>query len=140
MKVFTEVNISSNQIPELDLNITLLVMPYILYHDQVPVTLGTLTLKSIMDSEMLDGSSELSTRWKYVQQSIEVAAKLESNPEEVLGVAKLSKAITLQSFQTKGVHCLSKAKNYGMKVRFMVEDKSNSKLPEGLGVQNITVN
>ena len=42
--------------------------------------------------------------------SLELTEKLESNPEEVLGVAKLSKAITIAAFQTKGVHCLSKAK------------------------------
>ena len=75
-------------------------MSYIPYHDQVPVTLGT--LKNIIDSEVLDGSSELSTSWKYVQLSIELAAKLESNPGEVLGVAKFSKAITIPAFQTKG--------------------------------------
>ena len=76
---FTEVNITSDHIPGLDLNIPLLVMAYIPYHDQVPVTLGTLTLKNIIDFEVLDGSFELSTSWKYVQQSIESAAKLESN-------------------------------------------------------------
>ena len=64
---FTEVNISLDQIPGLDLSIPLLVTPYILYHDQVPVTLGTLTLKNIMDSEVLHSSSELPTSWKYVQ-------------------------------------------------------------------------
>ena len=58
---FTEVNITSDQIPGLDLNIPLLVMPYIPYHDEVPVTLGTLTLKNIIDSEVLYGSTELST-------------------------------------------------------------------------------
>ena len=66
-------NITSDQIPGLDLNIPLLVMPYILYHDQVSVTLGT--LKSIIGFEVLDGSSELSTSWKYVQQNVELAAK-----------------------------------------------------------------
>ena len=111
-------------------------MPYIPYHDQVPVTLGTLTLKNIIDSEVLDGISELSSRWKYIQQSIALAAKLESNLEEVLGVAELSKAITISAFQTKSVHCLSKAKNYGMKVNIIVDGESNSKLAEGLGVQN----
>ena len=71
----TEVNITSDQIPGLDLNIPLLVMPYIPYHDHVPVILGTLTVKNIIDSEVLDGSSELSTSWKYVQQNTEFAAK-----------------------------------------------------------------
>ena len=55
---FTEVNITSDQIPGLDLNIPLLEMPYIPYQDQVPITIGT--LKNIMDSEVLHGSSELS--------------------------------------------------------------------------------
>ena len=54
----------------------------------------------------------------------------------MLGVAELSKAINIPAFQTNSVHCLSKAKKYGMKVNIMVEDKSNPKLPEGLGVQN----
>ena len=54
----------------------------------------------------------------------------------MLGVAKLTKAITIPAFQTKSVHYLSKTKNYGMKVNIMVEDKSNSKLPEGFSVQN----
>ena len=53
---FTEMNITSDQIPGLDLNIPLFIMPYMHNHDQVPVTLGTLTLKSIIDSEVLDGS------------------------------------------------------------------------------------
>ena len=54
----------------------------------------------------------------------------------MLGVAKFSKAITIPAFQTKGVHCLSKAKNYDMKVNVIVENKLHSKFPEGLGVQN----
>ena len=54
----------------------------------------------------------------------------------MLGVAKFSKAITIPAFQTNGVHCLSKAKNYDMKVNVIVENKLDSKLPEGLGVQN----
>ena len=41
---FTEVSITSDQIPGLDLNIHLLVMPYIPYHDQVAVTLRCLLL------------------------------------------------------------------------------------------------
>ena len=36
---FTEVTITSNQISGLELNIPLLVVPYIPYHDQVPITL-----------------------------------------------------------------------------------------------------
>ena len=133
---FTEVNITSDQIPGLDLNIPLLVMSFILYHDQVPVTLGTVTLKNIIDSGCYMVVQNYPLVWKYEQQSIELAAKLESYPEEVLDVVKLFKAITVPTFQTKSVHCLSKAKNYGMKVNIMVEDKFNSKLPEGLGVQN----
>ena len=54
----------------------------------------------------------------------------------MLNVVKLSKAITIPAFQTKGVHCLSKAKTYGMKVNVTVENKLDSKLPEGLCLQN----
>ena len=118
---FTEVTIISNQISGLELNIPLLVVPYISYHDQVPITLGTLTLKNII--KVLENTPTLSPRWKYVQQSLELTEKLETNPEEVLGVAKLSKDITILAFQTKGVHCLSKAKNCDMKVNVIVENK-----------------
>ena len=54
----------------------------------------------------------------------------------MLGVAKLSKAITIPAFQTKGVNCLSEAKIYGMKVNVIGENKLESKLSEGLGVQS----
>ena len=82
---FTEVIITSDQISGLESNIPLLVVPYIPYHDQVPITLGTLTLKNIM--EVLENTPTLSPSWKYVQQSLELTEKLESIPEEVLGVA-----------------------------------------------------
>ena len=72
-------------------------VPYITYHDQVPITLGSLTLKNIM--EVLENTPNVSPSWQYVQQSLELTEKLESNPEEVLGVAKLSKAITIPAFQ-----------------------------------------
>ena len=46
---FTEVTITSDQISDLELNIPFSVVPYIPYHDQAPFTLGTLTLKNIME-------------------------------------------------------------------------------------------
>ena len=55
---FTEVTITSDQISGPELNIPLLVVPYIPYHDQVPITLGTLTPKNIM--EVLENTSALS--------------------------------------------------------------------------------
>ena len=110
-------------------------VPYISYHDQEPITLGALTLKNIM--EVLENAPTLSPSWIYQQQSLELTEKLESNPEEELGVAELSKAITIPAFQRKGVHCLSKLKNCGMKVNLIVENKLDSKLPEGLGVQTL---
>ena len=76
--------------------------------------------------EVLEHTPMLYPSWKYAQQSLELTERLESNPEEVLGVAKLSKAITIPAFQTKGVHFLSKAKNYGMKVNVIVENKLDS--------------
>ena len=98
---FTEVTITSDQISDLELNIPLLVVPYIPYYDQLTITLGTLTLKNIM--EVLENTPNLSPSWKYVQQSLELTEKLESNHEEDVGVAQLSKAITIPAFQTKGV-------------------------------------
>ena len=59
---FTEVNITSDQISGLQLYIPLLVVPYIPYHDQVPITLGTLNLKNIVG--VLENTSNLSTSWK----------------------------------------------------------------------------
>ena len=58
---------------------------YIPYDDQVSITLGSLTLKNIM--EVLENTPTLSPSWKYVQQSLELTEKVESNPEEVLGIA-----------------------------------------------------
>ena len=46
---FTEVTITSDQISGLEVNISLLVVPYIPYHDQVSITLGNLTMKNIME-------------------------------------------------------------------------------------------
>ena len=43
---------------------------------------------------------------------------------------------TIPAFQTKGVHCLSKAKNYDTKGNVLFENKLDSKFLEGLGVQN----
>ena len=77
---FTEVTITSDQISDLELNIPLLVVPYIPYYDQLTITLGTLTLKNIM--EVLENTPNLSPSWKYVQQSLELTEKLESNHEE----------------------------------------------------------
>ena len=55
---FTEVTIISDQISDLELNIPMLVVPYIPYNDQVTITLGTFTLKNIM--EVLENTPNLS--------------------------------------------------------------------------------
>ena len=44
--------------------------------------------------------------------------------------------LPFQHFKIREYIVLSKAKNYGMKVNVIVENKLDSKLPEGLGVQN----
>ena len=53
-------------------------VPYIAYHDQVPITLGTLTLKNIM--EVLENTPTLSPSWKYVQQSLGLTQKVKIYP------------------------------------------------------------
>ena len=78
---FTEVTITSDQISGLELNILLLMVPYIPYHDQVPISLRTLTLKNIM--EVLENTPTLSPSWKHVQRSLKPTEKLEFNPEEI---------------------------------------------------------
>ena len=136
-----EIHISSSN-PPIDLAIPILVVPYIPYHDEVPITLGTHTLKSIFDLQSVkdclpkEVSSELPTSWKYVQQCLDLQARLEQKPDCSLGVVKLSKAITIPAFSSKGVHCLSKVRNYGMQVNVMVEHSDKTKLPKGLNVQN----
>ena len=70
---FTEVTITSNQISGLELNIPLLVVPYIPYHDQVHITLETLTLKNML--EVLENTPNVSPSWKYVQWSLEQTEK-----------------------------------------------------------------
>ena len=45
---YSEVNLKSD-FPKIDLNVPLLVVPTIDYHDMVPVTLGTKTLKYLID-------------------------------------------------------------------------------------------
>ena len=64
---YTEVTITSDQIPELKLSFPVLVVPYQEYHDSVPLSLGTKTLYHIHDSGILDRAKALPTSWKYAQ-------------------------------------------------------------------------
>ena len=132
---FTEITITSKELPELNMSIPVLVVPYIPYHDQVPLTLGTLTLQHIFDSGILEKQEDLHNSWINMQKSLELKKQLEGSPDTPLGCAKLTKSFTIPAFQTKVVHCLSKAKNYNMQVNVIVEG-SDSKIPEGLEVQN----
>ena len=56
---FTEVTITSDHFRS-----RMLVVPCIPYHDQVPITLGILTLKNIL--KMLENTPTFSPSWKYV--------------------------------------------------------------------------
>ena len=132
---FTEITITSKELPELNMSIPILVVPYIPYHDQVPLTLGTLTLQHIFDSGILEKQTDLHSSWINLQKSLELKRQLEGSPDTPLGCAKMTKSLVIPAFSTKVVHCLSKAKNYNMQVNVIVEG-CNSKVPEGLEVQN----
>ena len=50
---FTEVTITSDQIPSLDLTFPVLVVSHTDYHEEIPLTLGTKTLYHTYDSGIL---------------------------------------------------------------------------------------
>ena len=56
---FTEVTITSDQIPSLDLTFPVLVVSHTDYHEEVPLTLGTKTpLPHFMTQEFLKGNGQ----------------------------------------------------------------------------------
>ena len=69
---YTEVTITSDQLPKLNLSFPVLVVPYQEYHDSVPLALGTKTLYHIHDSGILDKAKDLPTSWKYANEDIEL--------------------------------------------------------------------
>ena len=85
---YTEVTITSDQIPELNLSFPVLVVPYQEYHDSVPLALGTKTLYHIHDSGILDRAKYLPTSWKYANEDIRLKKQLEGQPDKPLGFAK----------------------------------------------------
>ena len=74
---FTEVTITSDQIPSLDLTFPVLVVSHTDYHEEVPLTLGTKTLYHIYDSGILKGNDKLPTSWKFIKDDMEFKKKLE---------------------------------------------------------------
>ena len=68
---FTEVTITSDQIPSLDLTFPVLVVSHTDYHEEVPLTLGTKTLYHIYDSGILKSNDKLPTSWKFIKDDVE---------------------------------------------------------------------
>ena len=132
---YTEVTITSDEIPGLNYTFPVLIVPYTEYHDYVPLTLGTKTLYYLHDSGILDTEERLPTSWNYARKDIELKRKLEGQPEKPLGFAKNQKAVKIGPSQTKTFHCLAKAQTYGMTVNVIVEPMEESQLPPGLECQ-----
>ena len=132
---YTEINIKSNQIPDLDFSFPVLVVPFTEYHDEVPLTLGTKTLYSIYNLNVLESEGNLPTSWKFVKKDVEFKRKLEGQPDKPIGFAKFQKAVKIGPNSTKIFHCMAKAKCHGMSVNVLVEPLEKSKLPPGLELQ-----
>ena len=88
---FTEVTITSDQIPSLDLTFPVLVVSHTDYHEEVPLTLGTKTLYHIYDSGIFKGNDKLSTSWKFIKDDVEFKKKLEGQPDKPIGLLKCLK-------------------------------------------------
>ena len=132
---FTEVTITSDQIPSLDLTFPVLVVSHTDYHEEIPLTLGTKTLYHIYDSGILKADNQLPTSWKFISDDIEFKKKLEGQPDKPIGFAKTSKAEKIGPNEGKILHCLAKAKCHGMSVNVLVEPLEVPKLPPGLECQ-----
>ena len=132
---YTEVTITSDEIPGLNYTFPVLIVPYTEYHDYVPLTLGTKTLYYLHDSGILDTEENLPTSWNYARKDIELKRKLEGQPKKPLGFAKNQKAVKIGPSKTKTFHCLAKAQTHSMTVNVIVEPMEESQLPPGLECQ-----
>ena len=132
---FTEVTITSDQIPSLDLTFPVLVVSHTDYHEEVPLTLGTKTLYHIYDSGILKGNDKLPTSWKFIKDDVEFKKKLEGQPDKPIGFVKMSKVEKIAPNESRILHCLAKAKCHGMSVNVLVEPSEVPKLPPGLECQ-----
>ena len=134
---YTEVTITSDQLPELNLSFPVLVVPYQEYHDSVPLALGTKTLYHIHDSGILDKAKDLPTSWKFANEDIKLKKQLEGQPDKPLGFAKSrgKKGVKIGPNEAKEINCMAKVKSNDMSVNVLVEPCEVSKLPPGLEVQ-----
>ena len=107
---FTEVTITSDQIPSLDLTFPVLVVSHTDYHEEIPLTLGTKTLYHIYDSGILKADDKLPTNWKFTKDDVEFKKKLEGQPDKPIGFAKMSKTEKIAPNENRILHCLAKAK------------------------------
>ena len=126
---YTEVTITSDQLPELNLSFPVLIVPYQEYHDSVPLALGTKTLYyihpplGIHDSGILDKAKDLPTSWKYANEDIKLKKQLEGQPEKPLGFAKSrgKKGVKIGLNEAKVINCMAKVKSNGTSVNVLVE-------------------
>ena len=79
---YSEVNLKSD-FPKIDLNVPLLVVPTIDYHDMVPVTLGTKTLKYLIDQKLLE-DKDLPSNWITAKESVLTREEMLSSPDIII--------------------------------------------------------
>ena len=129
---FIEVNL---QIPGKSFNhdILLLVVPHILYHNYVPVTLGTLALEMV-DAHLIDtGELKLSDKeWRLVHQVIDFRKGLQSTGP--LGLVRLTKSVQISSGQVSSVSGITKIKKGGYSMHAVAEASTKATLPEGVSL------
>ena len=66
----TGINLKSLHLPGLDLDMGILVVPHIPYHDDVPLTLGTKTLSILVDSGLIPDQDSTPRNWRLAMKSI----------------------------------------------------------------------
>ena len=111
-------------------NIPALVVPHILYHNFVPITIGTLTLEHIFDHcKVHDDLDSLPKEWQLVNQAI---IWRRQQQDKVLGTARTIKAHRIPAHSTFKLPTYLKASTGGQAMHCIAEPLQRSKLPEGL--------
>ena len=131
---FTEITLKCSQLPGLDIEIPVLVVPTTDYHAGVPLTIGTLTLAQMIDSDILKNDIDLPTSWKCVYHSIILKRKLAETPAKSLGKVKLSRSTLIAPYSAYAYQCVHKVKGFGMDLAVIIEPKSK-RLKGGIHLQ-----
>ena len=123
---FTEINLKCSHLPNLDLNLPVLVVKSTDYHCHVPLTIGTLTLGQMVDNGSLENDVDLPTTWKYGYHGLITLRELAKKPAESLGKIKTTKKTIIPAGSTDIYHFLHKVKGFGMDLSVMVEPKKQA--------------